>query len=129
MDSSRINTNVLKTVAWLVILPLDFIFAFGILFTAKQLSPMSYLFLLFACIFDIPAIILLHIRERIGSIILLINASVSLVIAGIFFWVYAGLPNKRLWLQLAMFWVPKMVVGVGILAISHRRNKANIGSI
>jgi hypothetical protein len=111
----------LLAAALFIVLPLDFFFGIGALFTGpKNVGITGYLFVAFACVFDIPAVLLLFVRERIGALVLLSNAMISLMIAAGFFVTYAGLPPVKLWIQIATFWTPKILVGGCVLLLTRQ---------
>ncbi|MEA2541320.1 MAG: hypothetical protein QOH35_2686 [Acidobacteriaceae bacterium] len=111
----------LRAAALFVVLPLDFFLGIGALFTApKNVGITGYFFVAFACVLDIPAVLLLFVRERLGALVLLANAVISLMIAAGFFLTYAGLPPVKLWIQIATFWTPKILVGGCMLLLTRQ---------
>jgi hypothetical protein len=107
--------------ALFIVLPLDFFLGIGALFTApKNVGITGYFFVAFACVLDIPAVLLLFVRERLGALVLLANAVISLMIAAGFFLTYAGLPPVKLWIQIATFWTPKILVGGCMLLLTRQ---------
>jgi hypothetical protein len=45
---------------------------------------------------------------------------ISLMIAAGFFVTYAGLPPVKLWIQIATFWIPKILIGGGVLLLTRQ---------
>jgi hypothetical protein len=95
-----------------VILPLDAVVAFGILFTTSTFQYLEVIFLLFACVLDIPAILVMIFNMRIGSLFLLLNASVSFLMAMVFFASHGSRFPSGLLIQIAIFWLPKAIIGI-----------------
>jgi hypothetical protein len=101
--------------ALFIVLPLDFFLGIGALFTApKNVGITGYFFVAFGCV------LLLFVRERLGALVLLANAVISLMIAAGFFLTYAGLPPVKLWIQIATFWTPKILVGGCMLLLTRQ---------
>src|SRR4051812_38696967 len=105
---------VLLSLGVIVIIPLDLLVAFGMSFTAPSNLKMSHVvFLLFACLLDIPAITISFIRPRLGSSMILLGTAVSLAMAAAFFMGHGEWPTRKVGGQALVFWGLKLVVGVG----------------
>jgi hypothetical protein len=121
-------TMVTKYVALLVglviLIPLDLVVALGMSFTgSSQLKIDDALFVLIACLVDVPAVAISFVRLRLGALTILSSAVLSLTMAAAFFIVHGDLPTGKVAGQALAFWGLKFLVGAGLL-YAHGRSSA-----
>lgn len=115
-QTAKIVKYVVLATGVIVLLPLDIVAAVGMSFTATSNFKISYaLFLLFACLLDIPAVAVSFVRPRLGSIVILSSAGLSLAVVAAFFLYHGELPTSKVGCQVLVFWGLKIVIGAGLL--------------
>ncbi len=101
------------SVGIIILIPMDLAVARGLGVTAP-FKIIHFLFMLLACLLDVPSLAISFVKPRLGSLMILSSAGVSLAITAWIFIVGCGPTLRKDAALIFVFWGLKLFVGCGI---------------